>query len=110
MNISTESRGDIVVIAVSGRMDATSVDQFNEEWARIAPTGKGFVFDLEGLEYISSAGLRCILTVGKSCMASKSRLAFCCLGSMVSDVFKLSGFNSILRILPTRDEAVAALS
>ena len=68
------------------------------------------VVDLGGVEYISSAGLRVILTMVKASKAAAATLAFCSMQSMVAEVFKISGFSSMLPIYATRDEAVSALS
>ena len=71
---------------------------------------KKVVVDLGGVEYISSAGLRVILTMVKASKAAAATLAFCSMQSMVAEVFKISGFSSMLPIYATRDEAVSALS
>ena len=71
---------------------------------------KKIVVDLAGIEYISSAGLRVILTMVKASKGAVATLAFCSIQSMVAEVFKISGFSSMLPIYATRDEAVSALS
>ena len=71
---------------------------------------KKIVVDLAGIEYISSAGLRVILTMVKASKGAVATLAFCSMQSMVAEVFKISGFSSMLPIYATRDEAVSALS
>ena len=71
--------------------------------------GGRFIVDLAGLEYISSAGLRGILTIGKACKAAKAALAFCSMQAMVADMFKLSGFTSILTVYASLEEALAGM-
>jgi len=61
--------------------------------------------DLAGLEFISSAGLRGVLMLAKTCQKDGRPLGFCGLKPLVEDVFKISGFMSILKILP--DQAAA---
>jgi anti-anti-sigma factor len=61
------------------------------------------------MEFISSAGLRSLLSLAKACKAASSPLSFCSLSPMVADVFKISGLNSVFKIYPDRQSAVKAL-
>lgn len=110
MQINTTIQDGVSVTRISGRMDATTVAEFNEECQNLLKSGSGrIIIDLAGLEYISSAGLRGILTMGKACKTAGTALAFCSMQNMVADMFKLSGFTSILKVYPTLDEALAGM-
>ncbi len=110
MNIETDTKSGITVLRVSGRMDASTVTQFNEECQKILESDAGScLIDLEALEYISSAGLRGILTMAKECKAKGIDLAFCSMRDMVAEMFKISGFISILKLYPSENEAVAGM-
>ncbi len=110
MNITTRIQDGVTIMDISGRMDATTVTQFNEECQKLLNAGAGrIVIALAGLEYISSAGLRGILTMGKACKAAGTVLAFCSMQAMVADMFKLSGFTSILKVYSDLDEALAGM-
>lgn len=110
MQIDTATTDGITVLTVSGRMDATTVNDFSETCQKFLAEGaKKFAIDLGGLEYISSAGLRGILMLEKSSKKNGSSLAFCSMQSMVADMFKLSGFTSILHVFPTLEEALDSL-
>ncbi len=111
MNIETNTKNGIDVLKVSGRMDASTVTLFNEECQKLLEKSTGSILiDLEGLEYISSAGLRGILTMAKECKAGGHDLAFCSMRDMVAEMFKISGFISILKLYPSEEEAVAAMN
>ncbi len=110
MQIDTTIQDGVSVTKISGRMDATTVALFSEECQKLLDSGAGrFIIDLGGLEYISSAGLRGILTMGKACKAKGAALAFCSMQSMVADMFKRSGFTSILNVFPSLEEALTGL-
>ena len=110
MQIDVNKQEGVTILKVSGRMDATTVTEFTEECQKQIKDGSGrFIVDLAGLEYISSAGLRGILTIGKTCKAAKAALAFCSMQAMVADMFKLSGFTAILSVYATLDEALAGM-
>ncbi len=110
MEITAEERQDIVIVHINGRMDATTVADF-EEFCRskLEENKSKLVVSMQGLEYISSAGLRGILLMEKMSRAKGGKIVFCALQEMVAEVFKISGFTSILKISPNIDEAIASL-
>jgi len=102
---------DITEIQVNGRLDGITmpeleqrleVDCFREQKFRLA-------FNLEKLDYISSAGLRVMLLALKKTTAMKGKLVLFGLNSSVHEIFKLSGFSSIYTIVSTREEALATM-
>lgn len=91
-----------------GKMDAESVPLF-DQWvnAHLDVGARRVVLDLSGLSYISSAGLRSILTASKA-FGKRSGLALCGLFGMVGQVVQVSGFTEILELHHTLDEALKA--
>jgi anti-anti-sigma factor len=108
MDITQTKEGAFVVLAPAGRMDAITAPQFEERClACLAGGDKRLVVDLSGLEYISSAGLRSILSAAKKLKAAGGDLAFCALSGIVAEVFSVSGFDKLLPVTATRQEALA---
>lgn len=108
MDITRNDVNGVAIITVNGRMDATTVSVFNDaSQGLIKENATKIVVNLSGLEYISSAGLRGILSMGKDCKKAGANLAFCSMQSMVADMFKLSGFMTILHVFATQDDALA---
>ena len=106
--ISTGKKGDTMVVSVKGRMDASTAPDFEknmEEW--IDGGQHAFAVDLSELDYISSAGLRAILSIAKKLKASNGNLLIVSLKGSVKEVFEISGFSSII---PIYDSVDAALS
>ena len=102
---------NITILTLSGRMDATTANVFGDACKAALDDGaKKIIIDLGAVEYISSAGLRVILTMMKAAKAASGKLAFCSMQSMVSDVFKISGFSSMLSIYPSTEEALQAMA
>jgi len=96
------------VLAVLGRMDTLTAPEFEAKCAACAAEGTTrIVVDLSGLEYISSAGLRGILSSAKKLKALGGGLSFCGLSGMVAEVFTMSGFIKLLPVFATRQEALA---
>lgn len=110
MQIMTTNEAGASVIRVEGSMDAISVAEFDAEWKKVIEEGSTrVVVEMGGLEYISSAGLRGILMLAKTTKMKGVALAFAGMRDMVSDMFKLSGFLTILSVHPDVPSALAAL-
>lgn len=95
-----------MIVAVEGRMDAVSAPEFDqrcEEW--IASGETVFILDFGALEYISSAGLRSLLVLGKKLTARKGKVLIASLKDVVKEVFQISGFASIFTIVDTVETA-----
>jgi anti-sigma B factor antagonist len=110
--VMTETRqGDIVVLAVEGRLDSNSSDQFEKQLLRMVEQGEArFVLDFGALDYISSAGLRVLLKASKELKKKDGRLCLCALRDYVREVFDMSGFTAFLPIHPSVEASLKALS
>ena len=110
MELNTERIGDALVASLDGRLDGSNSRAFEEAMnAEIGDSGCSIVVDFANLTYISSAGLRAILLIAKALGAKKSKLVLCCLSERIEEVFSISGFNKILSICTTREEALASI-
>ncbi len=110
MEISTQKEKNCVVLHVNGKIDAVTSPAFEKDLASLIEKGeKVFLLDLSGLEYISSAGLRSILSTAKQLKPQGGKLLFSGLQGPVKEVFKISGFGSIFQIFESREDALKAL-
>lgn len=108
MNITVTEQDNTCILALNGRMDATTVSSFEEVCKEnLDKSFKKIVVDMSALEYISSAGLRGILLMEKTSKVKQIPLVFFGLQSMVYEVFKISSFLSILKICTTKEEALS---
>jgi anti-anti-sigma factor len=107
MEIATRKEGGAMVVSVTGRIDAVTAPEFEKGLSALIAGGEiVLLLNLNGLEYISSAGLRSILTTAKQLKAQEGKLIFSGLNGPVKDVFKISGFGSIFKIFETEEEAL----
>jgi anti-anti-sigma factor len=107
MEMITRKEGGAVVVSVKGRIDAVTAPDFEKGMlALIAGGDCRQVLNFGGLEYISSAGLRSILSTAKQLKAQNGKLLFADLRGPVKDVFKISGFGSLFKIYDTEDDAL----
>ncbi|MDR1167213.1 MAG: STAS domain-containing protein [Deltaproteobacteria bacterium] len=110
MNADITEDGGVLVMNARGRLDAANAAVFDDGAKEIlAAEPKNVLLDLDGLDFISSAGLRSVLTLAKGVRKNGQKLAFCSLPPVVNDVFKIAGFMEIMQVFATRDEAMAFL-
>lgn len=108
MDLNSYKQDRFFIIEVSGRMDATTAPEFEKsclEW--IGQGESTLVVDLKELEYMSSAGLRSILVVGKKIKSAGGTLCFSSLTPNVEHVFSISGFGSMFKIHDSLETALA---
>lgn len=111
MYIETKENNGITLVNVSGRMDATTTQEFEKRMDELISNGaENLLMDFSKLEYISSAGLRALLATAKRLKAADSQLLFCNLTDTVKEIFEISGFDSIFKVFETADAALASLA
>ncbi|HBR06959.1 MAG TPA: anti-sigma factor antagonist [Desulfovibrio sp.] len=102
MQFESAKQGKYVLIKASGRMDAASSPEFERECGRWIGQGESFLaVDLAGVDYLSSAGLRSILAMAKQLKLRQGEIRFCGLSGMVQEVFAVSGFSSMFKVVPS---------
>ena len=97
MNIITEKKGETLTIALEGRLDTTTAPQLENEIGEKAVGIKEMTIDMTKLEYISSAGLRVLLSTHKK-MSKAGSLKITGVCEEIMDVFEMTGFSDILNI------------
>jgi len=110
MDIVVTNESDIFIFSIQGRLDAMSVPQLEEQinqW--FEQSGTKLVFDLDGLDYISSAGLRVFLTTAKEMKARDGKLCMARLRENVKDIFTISGFIALIPAFETLGAAKDAI-
>lgn len=108
MEINKKKADGTLIVSVSGRLDAVSSPDFDQELGLLMDKGEtSFVFDMNGLDYISSAGLRSFLKIAKKLKAKSGKIALGSLQDIVKQVFEVSGFNQIIPVFDSVDEALS---
>lgn len=110
MEITQEQKDGINVMKIDGRLDAsTAADLENALGSYTDQEKVKILVDCEGLDYISSAGLRVLLASAKEFKKKEGKIVLSTLNPNVKQVFEISGFTSIFPIFETTDEAIAGL-
>ncbi len=110
MELKSTREGSNLIVDVEGRVDGTNAMDFQSALeGAIQQSDQGVVMDMGGLQYISSAGLRVILLVAKSLQKQNAKLLGCSLSESVREIFAISGFDKIVPVHGSREEALQAL-
>ena len=96
MEISKTRNGESLLVTVTGRVDTTTAPELDEALKLDGITD--LVIDLGGVPYMSSAGLRSMLTAQKAMMAAGGSLKLVKVQSAVKEVFEITGFSDIINI------------
>ena len=97
MEIKTTAEGDKLTIAVSGRVDTVTAPELGAG-LRFGDA-KHVVIDLANVPYMSSAGLRLLLTAHKEMLGKGGELKIANVQSSVMEVFDITGFSDIFNLI-----------
>jgi len=97
LDINKTLEGQSLVIKLSGRLDTITAPQLEEEVKADIDGVTELVFDCEALEYISSAGLRVLLSAQKT-MNDKGSMVVRNVSDEIQEIFDVTGFSDILTI------------
>ncbi len=94
LNIEQKGEG---TVALTGRLDTVTAPQLETVLDGILPDTESLTLDFEGLEYISSAGLRLLLKAQKI-MCKKGGMKLLHVSDEISEIFDITGFSNFLVI------------
>lgn len=104
MEIKTAEDSGITIVSPIGRIDTSTAKNFEEGLMKILGPNKSFAISFSDIDYISSAGLRVILMAGKKISSLKGKFALTNMPEKIHSVFKMSGFDKILKICANMQE------
>ena len=97
MTIRMEKQGSALLLAPEGRVDTITAPELEKTIKENLDGVTSLVFDLSNLEYISSAGLRVLLSAQKA-MNAQGEMKVCHVNETILEIFEVTGFSDILTI------------
>ncbi len=97
MTMNKQINGSTLTIAVEGRLDTMTAPELEAELKKDMPAADSLTLDFSNLAYISSAGLRVLLSAHKA-MSGKGGMKITNVSEIVQEVFDVTGFADILTI------------
>ncbi|MCH9617698.1 MAG: Anti-sigma-B factor antagonist [Chlamydiia bacterium] len=108
MLVTKEEKNSALILRLEGRLDATTAIQL-ENVLNEAITGKQvqLLLDFSGIEYLSSAGMRILLSMTKRLKGMDGSFKLFAVHDDVMEIIRLAGFETILQIYPDESKALA---
>ncbi len=98
MKITKTLEGSTLLISLEGRLDTQTAPELEKELDTSLDSAESLIFDFTGLDYISSAGLRVLLSAQKRMTRKNGSMVVRNVGSTIMDIFQVTGFEDILTI------------
>lgn len=110
LQIETEERPPIIILRLDGRLDATSAPSLEGILnTHVSKQNGKILLDFSRIEYLSSAGMRLLLSISKKAKTQNGIVALCAINDDVMEIIKMAGFERILQIYATEMEALNQL-
>lgn len=97
MNIEKTIENGHFTVKVSGRLDTSTAPELEAALSEHIDEADDLVFDLDGLDYMSSSGLRLLLSCEKK-MSAKNGMKVRNVNDVIMEIFEVTGFSDILTI------------
>lgn len=97
MTIEKQKNGNEMTVTLSGRLDTTTAPELEAELKKELDGTAHLIFDFAALEYLSSAGLRVLLSAQKT-MNKQGDMVIRHVNETIAEIFEVTGFSDILTI------------
>ncbi len=106
MDIKVEQIDESLVFKLAGSLDSNTSPEFEEKIIDAINDGSNrIIIDFEGLDFVSSAGLRVLNKAYKKLKHSDGKIVLCSMQDYIKEVFEIAGFDYFLPIVPTMEDA-----
>ena len=106
MNFSVESMKRVDLVTVSGRIDSSNASDFEGNLRELTGNGRSnLVLNLAGVTYMSSAGLRALVSTLKECKKRSGDVRIATPSERVAEVLTLAGLDTLFQVY--EDDAAA---
>jgi anti-sigma B factor antagonist len=109
MDISVQGLKRVQVVTVNGRVDSSNAPQLDQKLKDLRGEGhENLVLDLSAVDYMSSAGLRAIVSALRDCKKHGGDLCLVNPSTRVAEVLELAGLTSLFRVYDDTTSAVGS--
>ena len=96
MTINVERDFELVTLEITGRLDTTTAPNLESVVNELSEDTKELIFDMSGVEYISSAGIRVLLGAYKKMNSNQGKFRIEKANDIVREVFEMIGLSEML--------------
>jgi anti-sigma B factor antagonist len=109
MELNTQTIDNITIVTITGELDAATSPVAQQQILPLATAGSRILLDLSGVPYMSSAGLRMLLSTYRQLSSSGGRIVLVGVAEEIQDTMSVTGFINFFTIYSTAEEGIAAL-
>ena len=110
INVTWERKGGVLIGTLEGRIDGSNASDFQRALESGIETGDNtLILDFEKVPFISSAGLRVGLVIARKSNEPGKKFGVCTLPQAAREVVAFSGFDQLIPVYGSQDEAFRAL-
>src|SRR5579871_1895431 len=107
--VTSEDQGPITRVALVGRMDIMGAETIALPLATLAGSKQNLIIDMSGVNFLASIGIRHLVSAAKTLTRRGGRLVLLNTTDMVTEVLTTSGLATLLPMVRSESEAIAAL-
>ena len=96
MTINVERDFELVILEITGRLDTTTAPNLESVISELSADTKELTFNMSGVEYISSAGIRVLLSAYKKMNSINGTMRIEKANEQVYEVFEMTGLSQML--------------
>ena len=96
MTINVERDFELVTLGITGRLDTTTAPNLESVVNQLSKDTKELIFDMSGVEYISSAGIRVVIGAYKRINSNQGKMRIEKANEQVYEVFEMTGLLDML--------------
>ena len=96
MTINVERDFELVTLEITGRLDTTTAPNLESVVSELSEATRELIFDMSGVEYISSAGIRVLLGAYKKMSINQGTMRIEKANDMVREIFEMTGLSDML--------------
>jgi len=109
MDMVMDEQNGVLHVSVSGSMDFNATNELGQRFTDIASEGRRMVIDLQNLEYLSSIGIRTLLSTARTAVANGGKLVLLNPNDLVRTVLLTTGVDNVIPVVFDADEAQNAV-
>lgn len=109
MDVEIETVDDVTVVTLAGRLDSTTSRQVRDDVMPHAEQTTSILLDMRQVRYMSSAGLRMLLSLHRTVDARGGSVVLVGLAETLQEVMSITGFLGFFTISDTREDGMATL-
>ncbi len=110
MTVTMATNGAVTVASLTGEIDASTAPAIQQQLNPLVMPGAKVVLDLADVPYMSSAGLRLLLSIYRQIAGAGGKIALAAVVEDIRDTMSVTGFLKFFVVFDTVAEAVASLA